>query len=84
MAKKVKDYVSDRVFDDKRPVTDKRLDALKEKQDKKKPKKEQFTVSVFTERGAISHKKIYEKAGYKFIKSEVTPDKVFLTFEDKE
>ena len=50
----------------------------------KKPKKEQFTVSVFTERGAISHKKIYEKAGYKFIKSKVTPDKVYLTFEDKE
>lgn len=49
---------------------------------KKKPKKEQFTVSVFTERGAISHRKIYERAGYKFIKSEVTPDKVFLTFED--
>lgn len=84
MVKKAKDYVSDRVFDGKRPVTGKRLDALKEKQDKKKTKKEQFTVSVFTERGAISHKKIYEKAGYKFIKSKVTPDKVYLTFEDKE
>lgn len=49
-----------------------------------KKKAETFTVSVFTERGAISHKKIYEKAGYKFVKSNVTPDKVFLTFEDKE
>lgn len=50
---------------------------------KTKKKVETFTVSVFTERGAISHKKIYEKAGYNFVKSEVTPDKVFLTFEDK-
>jgi hypothetical protein len=50
----------------------------------KKSKAETFTVSVFTERGAISHKKIYERAGYKFVKSKVTPDKVFLTFEDKE
>jgi hypothetical protein len=54
------------------------------KKETKKKSKEQFTVSVFTERGAISHKKIYESAGYKFIKSKVTPDKVFLTFEDKE
>lgn len=48
-----------------------------------KKKTETFTVSVFTERGAISHKKIYEKAGYKFVKADVTPDKVYLTFEDK-
>jgi hypothetical protein len=49
-----------------------------------KKKAETFTVSVFTERGAISHKKIYESAGYKFVGSKVTPDKVFLTFKDKE
>ena len=51
---------------------------------KKKVAKKQFTVTVFTERGAGSHKKIYERAGYKFVKSKVTPDQVFLTFEDKE
>lgn len=50
----------------------------------KKSKREQFTVSVYTERGAASHKKIYERAGYKFVKSKITPDRVFLTFEDKE
>ena len=50
----------------------------------KKITKSQFTVTVFTERGARSHKKIYEKAGYKFVKAEVTPAQVFLTFEDKE
>ena len=50
---------------------------------KKKVAKKQFTVTVFTERGARSHKKIYERAGYKFVKSKVTPDQVFLTFEDK-
>jgi hypothetical protein len=48
----------------------------------KKIAKSQFTVTVFTERGARSHKKIYENAGYKFVKSEVTPNQVFLTFED--
>lgn len=53
------------------------------KHNKSKAKRETFTVSVFTERGAQSHKKIYEKAGYKFVKSKVTPDKVFLTFEDR-
>lgn len=60
--------------------------AVKKVAKKAAPKKktETFTVSVFTERGAISHKKIYEKAGYKFVGSKVTPDKVFLTFEDKE
>lgn len=51
---------------------------------KVKKKAETFTVSLFTERGAISHKKIYESAGYKFVKSEITPNKVFLTFEVKE
>ena len=35
----------------------------------KTKKKETFTVSLFTERGAISHKKIYESAGYKLVKS---------------
>ncbi len=84
MAKKVKDYVSDRVFDGKKPIKGKRLEILKEKSSKKTTKKEKFTVTTFTERGALSLKKIYERAGYKFIKSEVTPDKVFLTFEDKE
>jgi hypothetical protein len=48
----------------------------------KKIKKEQFTVTTFTERGAIALKKTYERAGYKFVKSKVTPDKVFLTFEE--
>jgi hypothetical protein len=82
MVKKVKDYVSDRVFDGKRPIKGKRLEILKEKRGKELAKR--FTVSVFTERGALSHKKIYEKAGYKFVSSKVTPDKVFLTFQDKE
>jgi len=49
---------------------------------KKKTKKETFTVTTFTERGAIALKKTYERAGYKFVKSKVTPEKVFLTFED--
>ena len=51
-----------------------------------KPKKvrEQFTVTTFTERGAVALKKTYERAGYKFVKSKITPDQVFLTFEDKE
>ena len=56
----------------------------RKKDAKPKAKKETFTVSVFTERGAISHKKIYERAGYKFLKSRSTPDKIFLTFEYKE
>lgn len=51
---------------------------------KKKVEIETFTVTTFTERGARSLKRIYENAGYKFIKSEVTPDRVFLTFENKE
>ncbi len=84
MVKKIKDYVSDRVFDDKKPITGKRLEILKEKAAKKKTKKETFTVTTFTERGAIALRKSYEKVGYKLVKSEVTPDKVFLTFEDKE
>lgn len=58
--------------------------AITKKKTKDKNPKVPFTVSVFTERGAISHKKIYESAGYKFVGSKVTPDKVFLTFEDKE
>ena len=84
MAKKTTDYVSDRVFDGKRPVTGKKLEALKQKRAKKKIAKSTFTVTTFTERGAITLKKTYERAGYKFVKSNVTPDKVFLTFEDKE
>lgn len=50
----------------------------------KKTTKEKFTVTTFTERGAVALRKTYEKVGFKLIKSEVTPDKVFLTFEDKE
>jgi uncharacterized protein (AIM24 family) len=49
---------------------------------KKQLTKEQFTVTTFTERGAVALRKAYEKVGYKLIKSEVTPDQVFLTFED--
>ena len=49
----------------------------------KKPKKETFTVSVFTKRGAMSHIKIYEKAGYKLVGTEITEHQVFMTFEDK-
>lgn len=41
-----------------------------------------FTISTFTERGASTVKKTYERAGYRFVKSEVTPDQVFLTFVD--
>ena len=52
------------------------------KESKKQLLKDQFTVTTFTERGAIALKKAYERAGYKFIKSKVTPDQVFLTFED--
>ncbi len=52
------------------------------KEQKKQLTKEQFTVTTFTERGAVALRKAYEKVGYKLIKSEVTPDKVFLTFED--
>jgi len=44
--------------------------------------KKTFTVTTFTERGAIALKKTYERGGYRFVKSETTPDKVFLTFED--
>ena len=33
----------------------------------KKPSKETFEVGSFTERGAKSLRRIYEKAGYKFI-----------------
>jgi hypothetical protein len=51
---------------------------------KKKAIRENFTVTTFTERGAVALRKAYEKVGYKLIKSEVTPDQVFLTFEDKE
>jgi len=80
MVKKVKDYVSDRVFDGKRPIKGKRLEIIKEKRGKELSKR--FTVSVFTERGAISHRKIYEKAGYKFIKAESKLDKIWLTFEE--
>jgi hypothetical protein len=82
--KAVKEYVSDKVFDGKKPITGKRLELLKEKTDKKKASKETFTVTTFTERGARSLKRIYEGAGYKFVKSEITPDQVFLTFENKE
>lgn len=42
-----------------------------------------FTVTTFTERGARALKKTYERAGYKFVKSKITPDKVHLTFEEK-
>ncbi len=51
------------------------------KEDSKK-KIKTFTISTFTERGARSLKKVYEGAGFKFVKSEITPNKVFLTFED--
>lgn len=54
------------------------------KEPKKRLTKSQFTVTLFTERGARSHKAIYERAGYKFVKSKITPDQVFLTFENKE
>lgn len=95
MAKKITEYVSDRVFEGTRPIKGKRLENLKAKRakelakrEKEEPKKKvakgKFTVSVFTERGARSLKKIYEGAGYKFVSSKVTPDKVFLTFQDKE
>jgi hypothetical protein len=47
-------------------------------------KKEKFTVTTFTERGAVTLRKTYEKVGYKLVKSEVTPNRVFLTFEDNE
>lgn len=49
----------------------------------KKAAKSQFTVTTFTERGARALKKTYERAGYTFVKSKVTPDKVHLTFKDK-
>lgn len=55
---------------------------MKKKETKKQLTKEQFTVTTFTERGASVLKKTYERAGYKFIKSKITPDRVFLTFED--
>ena len=55
---------------------------MKKKETKKRLTKEQFTVTTFTERGAVALRKAYEKVGYKLIKSEVTPDQVFLTFED--
>lgn len=51
---------------------------------KKKVAKSTFTVTTFTERGAITLKKTYERAGYKFVKSKVTPDQVFLTFENND
>lgn len=41
-----------------------------------------FTVTTFTERGAVAVRKTYERAGYRFVKSEITPDQVFLTFEE--
>jgi hypothetical protein len=55
----------------------------KKTEPKKRLTKANFTVTTFTERGARSLKGVYERAGYKFIKSKVTPDRVFLTFEDK-
>lgn len=84
-AKSIKEYVSDRVFDGVRPIEGKRLESLKAKAAKKKAaKKEKFTVTVFTKRGAMSHIKIYEKAGYKLLDTRITDDQVFLTFEDKD
>lgn len=62
----------------------KKLVKKEEKKPKKKVAKSTFTVTTFTERGAIALKKTYERAGYKFVSSKVTPDQVFLTFEDKE
>ena len=55
---------------------------MKKKESKKPLTDKTFTVTTFTERGAIALKKTYERAGYKFVKSKVTPDKVFLTFEN--
>lgn len=60
------------------------MDKTPSKKSIKKIKRETFTITTFTERSAISLKKTYEKFGYKFVKSKVTPDRVFLTFEDKE
>ena len=55
---------------------------MKKKEPKKQLTKKTFTVTTFTERGAVVLRKTYERAGYKLIKSKVTPDQVFLTFED--
>jgi len=57
---------------------------MKKKEPKKRLTNGTFTVTTFTERGAITLKKTYERAGYKFVKSKVTPDQVFLTFKDNE
>lgn len=66
----------------KRTIRKKPMKKIASKLNNAKPvKKEKFTITTFTERGAKSLKGIYEKAGYKFIKSKVTPDRVFLTFE---
>ena len=54
-----------------------------EEKPKKKVAKSQFTVTTFTERGAKALRKAYENVGYKMVKSKITPDRVFLTFEDK-
>ena len=53
------------------------------KEPKKRMTKSTFTVTTFTERGAKALRKAYENVGYKMVKSKITPDRVFLTFEDK-
>ena len=86
-AKKIKDYVSDKVFDGTRPVTGKRLERLKEKRTKDLAKrvKETFEIGSFTERGALSLRKIYERAGYKFISHRVGKNELIMQkFRDKD
>ena len=80
--KAVSDYVSDKVFNGTRPVTGLRLESLKKKRTKEKTPKKTFTITTFTEQGARTLRKTYERAGYVFVKSEVTEHQVFLTFED--
>lgn len=45
-------------------------------------KKNTFTISTFTERGARSLRRYYEKAGYEFISVEIKPDNVLQVFKD--
>lgn len=96
MVKKKTDYVSDRVFDGVRPLTGKKLERLKEKRakelekrkeepSKKKSVKETFEIGSFTERGALSLRKIYERAGYKFVSHRVGKNELIMQkFRDKD
>jgi len=52
--------------------------AAKIKSTKKKAVKETFEIGSFTERGALSLRKIYERAGYKFISHRIDKNELIM------